>query len=293
MARRVRRGDDTTLSAEARQRLQALGYVAASAGAGKRTFTDADDPKVLIGPANRAETRPWPCFRKAIVSRVSSAPGRSSIAYPSFSTAYGVLASMRHDSGDLASAIATLETVASSGIADQSVLVVLAGYLMEARPSRPRLQTCSKPVCADHPDYAEAFNVLGVVSSRMGRHERAQAAWRRVLELDPTSATAYENLGVDALGRGDLSGALTNLQRALEVDPGLARARTTPSPRPTSGCARLPTRSPTGRWRSRSTRGSSKRSANRRHRFMGQRPQGRSAALPNGIHPDAPPARST
>src|SRR5262249_21299975 len=41
--------ETATLSAEARQRLQALGYVAASAEPGKRMYTDADDPKNLIG----------------------------------------------------------------------------------------------------------------------------------------------------------------------------------------------------------------------------------------------------
>jgi len=57
----------TTLSADARQRLQALGYVASSAEPGMRTYTDADDPKTLIGTANdlnralaasRADRRP-------------------------------------------------------------------------------------------------------------------------------------------------------------------------------------------------------------------------------------------
>jgi arylsulfatase A-like enzyme/Tfp pilus assembly protein PilF len=214
--------ETTTLSAEARQRLQALGYVAASAGPGKRTFTDADDPKVLIGPANELNEA-LAVFQKGDRQQGLQRARALVDRYPSFSTAYGVLASMQHDSSDLASAIATLETVVKRGIADQSVLVVLAGYLMEAGRLAQAADVL-EAVCADHPDYAEAFNVLGVVSSRMGRHERAQAAWRRVLELDPTSATAYENLGVDALGRGDLSGALTNLQRALELDPGLARA---------------------------------------------------------------------
>ena len=215
-------GEKTTLSAEARQRLQALGYVASSASPGKRTFTDADDPKVLIGPANELNDA-LAAFKRGERERGLSAVRSLIERYPSFSTPYGVLASMQHDTGDLASAVTTLETVVKRGIADQSVMVVLAGYLMEAgQPARA--VDLLEAVVADHPDYAEAFNVLGVASARLGRHRQAQAAWARVIELDPTSAVAYENLGVEALGAGDLTSARDNLQRALALDPDLARA---------------------------------------------------------------------
>jgi arylsulfatase A-like enzyme/Tfp pilus assembly protein PilF len=214
--------EKTTLSAEARQRLQALGYVAASAGPGKRIYTDADDPKRLIGPANELNDA-LAAFRRGDRQQGLAAARALAERYPSFSTAYGVVASMQHDSGDLGAAIATLETLVKRGEADQSVLVVLAGYLMEAG-RLPQSVDLLEAVVADHPDYADAFNVLGVALSRMGQHTRAQAAWRRVVELDPTSATAYENLGVDALSQGDLADALGQLTRALELDPRLARA---------------------------------------------------------------------
>ena len=213
--------EKTTLSAEARQRLQALGYVAASAGPAKRTYTDADDPKRLIGPANELNDA-LAAFRRGDRQQGLAAARALADRYPSFSTAYGVVASMQHDSGDLGAAIATLETLVKRGAADQSVLVVLAGYLMEAG-RLPQSAALLEAVVADHADYAEAFNVLGVALSRMGQHARAQAAFRRVIELDPTSATAYENVGVDALAQGDLPGALDQLTRALELDPRLAR----------------------------------------------------------------------
>jgi choline-sulfatase len=212
----------TTLSAEARQRLQALGYVAASAGPARRVYTDADDPKVLIGPANELNDA-LAAFRRGDRQQGIATARALVDRYPSFSTSYGVLASMQHDTGDLASAIATLEAVVRRGIADQSVLVVLAGYQMEAGQAARAVELL-EAVVADHPDYLEAFNVLGVASSRLGHHDRAEAAWHRVIELDPTGATAYENLGVDALGRGDYQGAVAQLTRALDLDPNLARA---------------------------------------------------------------------
>ena len=54
---------------------------------------------------------------------------------------------------------------------------------------------------------------------RLGRHDRARAAFAEVLALDPTSATAYANLGADALSSGELPAAIGNLTRALELEP--------------------------------------------------------------------------
>jgi tetratricopeptide (TPR) repeat protein len=210
------------LSGESRQRLQALGYVASTADASRRTYTDADDPKRLIEPAeelNRALAAFRNGSRNAALASVETIIKR----YPAFSTAYGVLASMRHDLGDLGGAISTLESVVRQGVADQSVMVVLAGYLQEAGALQ-QSAALLEAVIASHPDYADAYNSLGVACSRMGRHDRAHAAFRKVIELDPTSATAYENLGVDANAQGNLAAAADYLRRALELDDSLARA---------------------------------------------------------------------
>src|SRR5260370_15675557 len=126
--------------------------------------------------------------------------------HPSFATPYGVLASMQHDTGDLPGAIATLEDLVRRSIADQSVMVVLAGYLQEAG-ALERAAGLLEAVITAHPDYAEAYNSLGVVYSRLGRHDPARAALQRVLALDPTPAPADGKLGVDDLPRGHLASA--------------------------------------------------------------------------------------
>jgi arylsulfatase A-like enzyme/Tfp pilus assembly protein PilF len=212
----------TTLSADARQRLQALGYVAASAAPVRRAFTDADDPKVMIGVANDLNEA-LAQFKRGDADPAMIAVRSIIQAHPAFSTAYGVLASMQHDTGNLPAAIATLETLVRRGAADQSVMVVLAGYLQEGGAAA-KAASLLEAVVAEHPDYADAYNSLGVAYSRLGRHDKAQAAFNKVLELDPTSATAYENLGVDDVGRGDLESAVAHLRRAIEIDPRLARA---------------------------------------------------------------------
>ena len=214
--------EKTTLSADARQRLQALGYVASSADPGARTYTDADDPKRLVSVADDLN-RALATFNSGSRETGLAAVREITRTHPSFTTAFGVYASMQRDTGKLAEAIATLEDVVRRRIADQSVMVVLAGYLQEAGAPQPALALLQAVVSA-HPDYADAYNSLGVVYSRLGRHDDAQAAYRKVLELDPSSATAYENLGVDALGAGDFPAAADALTHALTLSPGLAAA---------------------------------------------------------------------
>jgi choline-sulfatase len=214
--------EQTTLSADARQRLQALGYVASSAGPPKRAYTEIDDPKTLIEPAS-ALNLAIADFRAGSGERAVAAVRDIMRRYPNFSTAFGTFASMQHDAGDLDGAIATLESLVQREIADQSVLVVLAGYLMEGGRLE-RAAALLEAVIAAHPDYADAYNSLGVVASQLGQHARAQAALHKVLELDPSSATAYENLGVDELRSGDADRAFADLTRALALDGRLATA---------------------------------------------------------------------
>jgi arylsulfatase A-like enzyme/Tfp pilus assembly protein PilF len=212
----------TTLGTDARERLQALGYVTSVAGPARRVYTDSDDPKRLIGAATDLD-RALAAFHEGSRAPAMSAVAEIMRAHPDFATASGIFASMQRDTGDLPGAIATLEDLVRRGIADQSVMLVLGGYLHELG-ALDRSAALLEAVVAAHPDYAEAYNSLGVVYSRQNRHAEARAAFRRVLELDPTSAKTYENLGVDELGAGDLPAAAADLSRALSLDPRLAGA---------------------------------------------------------------------
>ena len=212
----------SSLDSEARQRLQALGYVTSTAGPSTRPHTEADDPKRLM-PAAGDLDRALASFREGAGAAAIGAVRAIVQAHPDFTTAHGVLASMQRDTGDLAGAIATLEGVVRRGIADQSMMVVLAGYLQESG-ALGTSAALLEAVLAAHPDYAEAYNSLGVVRARQGRHADARAAFRKVLELDPTSAKAYENLAIDEMAAGDLDGAAADLTKALALDPRLASA---------------------------------------------------------------------
>jgi arylsulfatase A-like enzyme/Flp pilus assembly protein TadD len=212
-------GEKTSLSAEARQRLQALGYVASSADPGSRTYSDADDPKTLMGPSNE--------LQRAVVAFNAGRRGPAMAdvraimqQHPRFATAFGTFASMQRETGDLRGAIATLDDLARRGFADQNVMVVLAGYLQQSGDTTRALRVLDAVVAA-HPDAVEAYNSLGVIHMRLGHHDVARANLRKVLELDPTSARAYENLAADELSARELEPAIADLKRALELDPRL------------------------------------------------------------------------
>ena len=243
--------EKTTLNAEARRRLQALGYVAATADRAGRRYTEADDPKTLIGAANDLQ-RALATFNAGSPDEAMAQARAIVRAHPDFVTAYGVIASMQRDAGDLRGAIATLEDVARRG-ADQSVMVVLAGYLQEAG-ALDRSIAVLEAILAAHPDYADAYNSLGVAYSRLGRHGEARAAFERVLQLDPTSATAYENLGRRPARRRQSRrrrrGSRPARSRSIHDWPG----RTTRSPPSISASGARLTPSRSGVWRSTSSR---------------------------------------
>src|SRR5262249_38163048 len=156
LRRRGSSPEKISLAADARQRLQALGYTASSVDPTARTYSGADDPKTLIGPANELN---------AALSAFKSGSQRDAMAavraiidrYPSFTTPYGVLARMQRDTGDIGGAIATLDTSARRGVADQSVMTVLGGYLQEAG-ALDRSAAVLEAVVAAHSDYADAYN---------------------------------------------------------------------------------------------------------------------------------------
>jgi choline-sulfatase len=208
--------EKTALTAEARQRLQALGYTASTADPRQRIYTDADDPKRLIAVAD-ALNRAIADFDGGARANALAAVRSIVRDHPEFVIARIELASMQRRTGDLAGAITTLDDLARRGLADRRAMVVLADYVSEAG-DRDRAVAILEAVIAQYPDDADAYNSVGVIEMHRGRHDRAQAAFRRVLELDPTSATAYANIGADDLAARDLPAAIDAWKQAVVLD---------------------------------------------------------------------------
>ena len=67
------------------------------------------------------------------------------------------------------------------------------------------------------PEFAGAYNALGVQYAQLGRFEDARGALQRALALDPNFSNAYFNLGVLLFQIGDQAGAEENLRRRVQL----------------------------------------------------------------------------
>jgi ribosomal protein S12 methylthiotransferase accessory factor len=75
------------------------------------------------------------------------------------------------------------------------------------------------------PERTDIHNLMGYCHFKRGEHELAVAAFRRVIELDPSSAIDYANLGVNLEALGDTRKAAACYRTALTLDPGIEFAR--------------------------------------------------------------------
>ena len=79
-------------------------------------------------------------------------------------------------------------------------------------------------VVAIDPTYAAAWNNLGLLLHRLGRHDEADAAYRQALAQDPRCCEAAYNLGSLHEDRGAIEDAIGDYRRALELSPDYADA---------------------------------------------------------------------
>jgi len=88
-----------------------------------------------------------------------------------------------------------------------------AGMLEEA------LEICARGV-GEHPRYASGYVVQGKCLYDAGRSSDAQAAFDRVLVLDPNNLVALKYLGILHAERGDNAHAREYFEHILALDPG-------------------------------------------------------------------------
>ncbi len=74
------------------------------------------------------------------------------------------------------------------------------------------------------PDYAEAWNNLGIVLHDQKRFKEAVVRFQHAVRCKPDYARAYNNLGTSLRSLGDLSGAQLQFEQAVRLDPGYTRA---------------------------------------------------------------------
>jgi arylsulfatase A-like enzyme/Tfp pilus assembly protein PilF len=207
--------------ADARARLQALGYVTGSASP-KAAYTEADDPKRLVGVDQQ--------LRRAIEFYEQGRPAEAIPIYrrliaeqPMLEVAYEQLAMLQWDLGRPADAIATLRQAIGSGAASVAVQAKLGIYLAESGDVKEAIPLLERTVSQGEPD-VDALNALGIALGRSGQVAKANEVFRRILQLNPGNTMALENLGTIALGENRMAEARGFFTKALAGDPASSQA---------------------------------------------------------------------
>lgn len=223
----------TAETTETAERLRSLGYVSGSAPV-KAHYTEADDPKTLVGLDNDIHTAE---------NLVQQGKTQDAIAMfknvlarrPDTADVYISLSHTYWEAGDPRDAIATLEQGMKAGAPDRNVRIRLGLYLSESHVD-PQRAIALLDVMGN--EDVEALNGLGVAYADAGRYEDAMRAFKGVLALDSTNGIAYQNIASMelrlALNSKDLADREAQIRaaeqydrRAIESDPQLGEAYTT------------------------------------------------------------------
>jgi arylsulfatase A-like enzyme/Tfp pilus assembly protein PilF len=208
-------------SAETRERLKALGYLASPRDL-KARYSDADDPKNLI----RLDAALQEVVTLYQAGDIGSALGKAQQVVaerPDMSLALQQLGFLQREAGQLDAAVATLRRALAASPEDTSAAALLGAYLNES--GRPKEAAEVLKVYAERPEPdLDVLMPLGAALAQLGRTREAVATFERALALDPTNAQAKANLGTVYLMVRDHRKARALMEEALALDPDVARA---------------------------------------------------------------------
>jgi arylsulfatase A-like enzyme/Tfp pilus assembly protein PilF len=209
-------------SAETRERLASLGYLASAAPLPTRRFTEADDPKRLIELDGMLE---------AVIARHRTGDVAGALALceevvrrrPDMPAALVQQALLNRRLGRGAAAAAALKRAVALNPADESAVGLLGHYLNEDGHAA-EAAALLEPYAAREDAALDVLVALGIAHARLGRHDRAAAAFARARTADPSNAMVLVQLGMSRLLAGARRDAAADFEAALRLDPRLALA---------------------------------------------------------------------
>lgn len=208
-------------TAEARARLQALGYISGSAPR-KARYTEEDDPKRLVA-LDQLMHRGVELYERKRPHEAMDVYKQVIAARPGMEVAYTQLAMLQWELGIPGDAIATLKDAMRHGGASVALQAMLGTYLAETGAVAEAIPLLEQATSGAGHD-VEALNALGIALGRAGRMGDAARVFERLLSVNPSNAMALENLGTLAAAEGRLADASTYFRRALEQDPSSPQA---------------------------------------------------------------------
>jgi len=218
-----------SISQEAQERLRALGYVAA--GAGAQPAAGAPNPAASIGAWNDFEDglSALNAHRPAAVEALQALATRHRDA-PVFQTTY---ARALKDAGRTDAALRVYREAAKRWPSDAPLLHDLAVAARDAAGDaapaaasalRDEASRADRAALAVDPSSAAAANGLGLLAIDAGKPADAVRAFERAAAIDPNNASYWTNLGNARRAAGDRAGAEEAYRRALAIDGRAADA---------------------------------------------------------------------
>jgi len=207
--------------ADARRRLQSLGYVSGSAAA-KPHYTKDDDPKRLVD-LDRMMQDGVALFQRGRLRDALDVYKQVILKRPTMSASRLHAAYIEWEMGNPPAAIDTLRQGLRAGADAPDVRIQLGIYLAEAGSPQEAVRLLEPLQQEAFPDL-DGLNGLGIALAHLGRQADALAVFDRILRLDPNNASAYQNEGSVYLEQQNLGAAREALTRALQRDPDLPLA---------------------------------------------------------------------
>jgi arylsulfatase A-like enzyme/Flp pilus assembly protein TadD len=222
--------------AEARARLESLGYAGGGAGS-TGTAANAALSANIATAANAAKAAD-PKDRVALFRRYEEANtalrgGRTEAALPVLAEIVaadpgnpvfrGKLAQGYRERGELAKAILLYRQAAASAPGDSEAWYNLGVTLTEAGQAVEAVRVLTRALTLD-PRRPEEHNALGIAFLSEGQPAAAQQEFQQAIVLDPGDARAYNNLGNLLRGAGRPGDAETAYRQATALAPRYAEA---------------------------------------------------------------------
>ena len=214
----------TSESAETRERLRSLGYVAGSASAPRARYTEADDPKRLIGYDARLQE----IVGQYLAGDLDGALVRCRALdreRPDMPLTLYHLAHLEREKGNLDAAIDALRQAVAIVPDNAETVAMLGAYLTQAGRA-PEAIALLDPFARRESVDAEILTSRALALAKVRRFDEAVAALSRASSVDPSNARLLLEMGTIHLLAGHPDRARQAWDAALALNPNLARAHT-------------------------------------------------------------------
>lgn len=204
-------------SADTMAKLRSLGYLSGDQAQESKTYSRADDPKMLVG-VDREIHQMVGYFTSDHFAEAIKVGRKVIDARPEMAEGYDVVAlALRRMNRDT-EAIDLLNKAVKRGVRSEHIYLVLAQALNAMGRTAQALKVL------------EPYKTRGTIETRIayattlsnsGRNEDARQELEKIRKLDPNNPEVYENLGIVLLRLHRVSEAGEALRHALSLNPDL------------------------------------------------------------------------